>query len=62
MSRRKTTASFQTDRPIAVTKTSAKPTSRPPTTAPGIEPMPPRTAATNALVPSIMPIVGLAWV
>ena len=59
---RNTTASFQTDRPMAETSTSAKPTSRPPMTAPGMEPMPPKTAATKALVPSMMPMVGVAWV
>ena len=30
----------------------------PPTNAPGIEPMPPKTAATKALIPGIAPVVG----
>ena len=33
---------------------------KPPIIAPGIEPMPPSTAATNAFRPSIEPIVGEA--
>ena len=31
----------------------------PPTNAPGIEPMPPNTAAVNALMPGIEPVVGI---
>ena len=30
--------------------------------APGIEPMPPKTAAVNALIPGIEPVVGLMYV
>ena len=37
-------------------KTSIKPISKPPNIAPGIEPMPPSTAAVNALIPAKKPI------
>ena len=37
-------------------KTSIKPINNPPSIAPGIEPIPPRTAAVNALIPARKPI------
>ena len=55
-----TTASVQAEKPRAVTSTSANPMAKPPTTAPGMEPMPPSTAATKALRPRSEPMVGLA--
>ena len=33
---------------------------RPPIIAPGTEPIPPKTAATNALMPGIEPVYGLS--
>ena len=45
---------------MAETKHSAMPMAKPPTIAPGIEPMPPRTAATKAFRPSMEPMVGVA--
>ena len=35
------------------------PMTKPPSTAPGMEPMPPNTAAMNALMPGSEPISGL---
>ena len=37
---------------------SIRPRSTPPSIAPGIEPIPPITAAVNALIPGIEPKVG----
>ena len=37
---------------------SMMPSRIPPTKAPGIEPMPPNTAAVNALMPGMEPVVG----
>ena len=37
-----------------------RPRSRPPIRAPGIEPIPPNTAAVNALIPGIAPVVGVS--
>ena len=34
------------------------PSSRPPSSAPGMEPIPPKTAAVNALMPGMEPVVG----
>ena len=42
----------------ALVRLSATPISKPPTIAPGMEPMPPSTAATNAFKPSMAPIIG----
>ena len=44
-----------------VTNDSARPISRPPSIAPGIEPMPPTTAAVNALSPAMNPMVFVTW-
>ena len=38
---------------------SITPSNKPPTKAPGIEPIPPNTAAVKALIPGIEPIVGV---
>ena len=43
----------------APAKISIMPSRMPPTNAPGIEPMPPNTAAVNALMPGIEPVVGI---
>ena len=37
------------------------PSSRPPSMAPGMEPMPPNTAAVKALMPGMEPVVGVRW-
>ncbi|VUX36674.1 Uncharacterised protein [Bifidobacterium catenulatum] len=42
----------------ALVRLSTTPITRPPTIAPGMEPIPPSTAATNAFRPSIAPIIG----
>ena len=42
----------------APAKISITPSSRPPSSAPGIEPIPPNTAAVNALMPGMDPVVG----
>ena len=55
------TASFQAERPMAETKHSHRPMAMPPIMAPGMEPMPPSTAATKAFRPSMEPMVGVAW-
>ena len=44
-----------------MTNDSATPISRPPSIAPGIEPIPPTTAAVNALSPAMNPIVAVTW-
>ena len=38
------------------------PSSRPPSRAPGMEPMPPNTAAVKALMPGMEPVVGVRLV
>ncbi len=54
----KNTTAFASDELMyAVTSASMMPTTMPPSMAPGIRPMPPMTAATNALRPSMDPIV-----
>ena len=53
-----TTPSFQTESPIAETSASSRPMAMPPIIAPGIEPIPPSTAATKAFRPSMDPMVG----
>jgi len=55
-----TAASFHIEKPAAATSASSTPITNPPIIAPGIDPIPPRTAATKAFIPSIEPIVGLA--
>ena len=40
---------------------SINPSRIPPSMAPGIEPMPPNTAAVNALMPGMAPVVGLIY-
>ena len=42
----------------ALAKFSSTPSNNPPSNAPGIEPIPPNTAAVNALIPGIDPSVG----
>ena len=42
----------------ALVRLSIRPMARPPIMAPGMEPMPPSTAATNAFRPSMAPIIG----
>ena len=42
----------------ALVRLSTTPITRPPTMAPGMEPMPPSTAATKAFRPSMAPIIG----
>src|SRR6201985_1969835 len=44
-----------------VTNDSATPITSPPSIAPGIEPIPPTTAAVNALSPAMNPIVLVTW-
>ena len=41
-----------------LTNASMTPSNTPPTIAPGMTPIPPRTAATNALSPGMIPIKG----
>ena len=55
---KKVTRSIHDDQFIA-TSCSITPIINPPNTAPGIEPIPPNTAATKALIPSIPPNVGV---
>ena len=41
---------------------SMSPSRIPPSMAPGIDPIPPNTAAVNALMPGMEPVVGLIYV
>ena len=54
----KAAASRNVDEMKPETSASTTPRIRPPTTAPGRMPMPPRTAATKALRPGMMPMSG----
>ena len=40
---------------------SIRPSSMPPSMAPGMEPIPPKTAAVKALIPGMAPVVGLMY-
>lgn len=42
----------------ALLRFSMMPSRMPPTKAPGMDPMPPNTAATKALMPGMAPVVG----
>ena len=42
---------------VHYTTVSTTPNTKPPTIAPGIIPIPPNTAATNALIPGIPPLM-----
>ena len=42
----------------ALAKISMMPSRMPPSMAPGMEPMPPKTAAVQALMPGMAPVVG----
>ena len=44
----------------ALAMASMMPRSRPPRNAPGMEPMPPNTAAVKALMPGMEPVVGMS--
>ena len=44
----------------ALASASMMPRSSPPRNAPGMEPMPPNTAAVNALMPGMEPVVGMS--
>ena len=59
MSSRNVKASLKVEYPSAVKKVSHMPMTSPPTTAPGMEPMPPRTAATKHLRPGSVPEKGV---
>ena len=54
-----TIASAICDEMYAFPKISITPSRIPPINAPGIEPIPPNTAATNALIPGIAPVYGV---
>ena len=43
----------------ALAKISMMPSRMPPSMAPGMEPMPPKTAAVKALMPGREPVVGM---
>ena len=55
-------ASENSVRPSILIRFSQMPIRNAPIIAPGIEPMPPNTAATNAFRPGIAPIVGVTVV
>ncbi|KEA43050.1 hypothetical protein CR64_04000 [Pseudomonas aeruginosa] len=59
ISRPKATTSLYWSPNTSAPKASATPSSRPPSMAPGMLPMPPSTAAVNALIPARKPIPGL---
>ena len=44
----------------AFASASIMPSRRPPRKAPGIEPIPPKTAAVKAFIPGIEPVVGIS--
>jgi len=58
MSRAKVNASENAVRPMPLSSVSQIPMINAPMTAPGIEPIPPKTAATKALSPGIAPEDG----
>ena len=60
MSTPNTMASAIWDEIYALLRLSMMPSSTPPSIAPGMEPMPPNTAATKALMPGIAPVVGIS--
>ena len=53
-----TTASLSWVEMYALAKISMMPSSKPPRKAPGMEPIPPNTAAVKALMPGMEPVVG----
>ena len=59
MSRAKVMASEKTVNWVLLTRFSQIPMMKAPITAPGIEPMPPNTAATKAFRPGMAPAVGV---
>ena len=59
MSTANTIASDSCVEMYALAKISMMPSRMPPMNAPGIEPMPPNTAAVNALMPGREPVVGI---
>src|SRR5690606_7968123 len=58
-SRLKATTSLYWSPKMSAPKASATPSTRPPSMAPGMLPMPPSTAAVNALMPARKPMCGL---